>query len=135
MNKAYKIIWSHVRNCYVVVSEIARNHGKNNTKSIVSQLAARCQSLLGGLKLYPPETHMLPPRWTTVWDGAAAGFYRRGAVACTSPHRGPVDCAAGAGGHDVARVCMGDVDYAQRRVFTHCREQWRVRYLCAASCG
>ena len=61
MNKAYKIIWSHVRNCYVVVSEIARNHGKNNTKSIVSQLAARCQSLLGGLKLYPPETHMLPP--------------------------------------------------------------------------
>ncbi|MBP3812176.1 MAG: leukotoxin LktA family filamentous adhesin, partial [Acidaminococcaceae bacterium] len=41
MNKAYKIIWSHVRNCYVVVSEITKNHGKNNTRSIVSQLAAR----------------------------------------------------------------------------------------------
>ena len=41
MNKAYKIIWSHVRNCYIVVSEIAKNHGKNNTRSIVSQLAAR----------------------------------------------------------------------------------------------
>lgn len=44
MNKAYKIIWSHVRNCYVVVSEIARNHGKNNTKCIVSQLGARMQA-------------------------------------------------------------------------------------------
>ncbi len=41
MNKAYKIIWSHVRNCYVVVSEIVKNHGKNNTRSIVSLLAAR----------------------------------------------------------------------------------------------
>ncbi|MBO5589995.1 MAG: leukotoxin LktA family filamentous adhesin, partial [Acidaminococcaceae bacterium] len=41
MNKAYKIIWSHVRNCYVVVSEIVKNHGKNNTRSIVSRLAAR----------------------------------------------------------------------------------------------
>ena len=46
MNRAYKIIWSHVRNCYVVVSEIAKNHGKNNTKSIVSQLAARQQGVM-----------------------------------------------------------------------------------------
>ena len=44
MNRAYKIIWSHVRTCYVVVSEIARNHGKNNTKCIVSQLGARMQA-------------------------------------------------------------------------------------------
>ncbi len=46
MNRAYKIIWSHVRNCYVVVSEIAKNHGKNKTKSIVSQLAARQQGVM-----------------------------------------------------------------------------------------
>lgn len=48
MNKVYKIIWSNVRKCYVVVSEIARNRGKNSTKSIVEQLgfgalsAGRC---------------------------------------------------------------------------------------------
>ncbi len=48
MNKVYKIIWSNVRKCYVVVSEIARNCGKNSTKSIVEQLgfgalsAGRC---------------------------------------------------------------------------------------------
>ena len=33
MNKIYKVIWSKVRNCYVVVSEIAKNHTRS--KSIV----------------------------------------------------------------------------------------------------
>lgn len=28
MNKIYKVIYSKVRQCYVVVSEIARSHGK-----------------------------------------------------------------------------------------------------------
>ena len=41
MNRIYKIIWSEARKCYVVVSEIAKNHGKNNVKTVVSQLAAR----------------------------------------------------------------------------------------------
>ncbi len=45
MNKVYKVIWSHARKCYVVVSEIAKNRGKNNTKSIVSRLAARVQAI------------------------------------------------------------------------------------------
>ena len=40
MNKIYKIIWSEVRKCYVVVAEIAKNHGKNNVRSIFSQLTA-----------------------------------------------------------------------------------------------
>ena len=45
MNKVYKVIWSNARKCYVVVSEIAKNRGKNNTRSIVSQLAARVQAI------------------------------------------------------------------------------------------
>lgn len=28
MNKIYKVIWSRVRNCYVVVSELAKRAGK-----------------------------------------------------------------------------------------------------------
>ena len=40
MNKVYKVIWSNARKCYVVVSEIAKNRGKNNTRSIVEQLGA-----------------------------------------------------------------------------------------------
>ena len=47
MNKAFKVIWSHARKCYVVVSEIAKNHGKNNTRSIVSQLATHAQAIAG----------------------------------------------------------------------------------------
>ena len=46
MNKIYKIIWSEVRQCYVVVAEIARNRGKNNVKSVVSRLAAECDLLV-----------------------------------------------------------------------------------------
>ena len=64
MNKAYKVIWSHARKCYVVVSEIAKNHGKNNTRSIISQIATRCVSVLGKLSLCPFATHMPPPDWT-----------------------------------------------------------------------
>lgn len=30
MNRIYKVIWSKVRNSWVVVSEIARNHGKEH---------------------------------------------------------------------------------------------------------
>ena len=44
MNKIYKVIWSKVRNCYVVVSEMAKRNGKCssslNKKIIASFLAA-----------------------------------------------------------------------------------------------
>ena len=40
MNKQYKVIWSKVRHCYVVVSELAKRNGK--TKSVKAQ---SCQKL------------------------------------------------------------------------------------------
>lgn len=40
MNKAYKIIWSHARKCYVVVSEIAKNRGKNNVRAVLDRMAS-----------------------------------------------------------------------------------------------
>ena len=44
MNKVYKVIWSKVRNCYVVVSELAKRNGKCssslNKKIIAAFLAA-----------------------------------------------------------------------------------------------
>ena len=33
MNRIYKLIWSKVKNCYVVTSELAKNHGKNCARS------------------------------------------------------------------------------------------------------
>ncbi|MBQ6913731.1 MAG: leukotoxin LktA family filamentous adhesin, partial [Acidaminococcaceae bacterium] len=47
MNKIYKIIWSDVRKCYVVVAEIARNRGKNSVRTIVEGLAARSLARAG----------------------------------------------------------------------------------------
>ena len=35
MNKTYKIIWSQIKNTYVVVSEIAKSHSKNNSGKVV----------------------------------------------------------------------------------------------------
>lgn len=31
MNHIYKVVWSKVKNCYVVVSEIAKSNGKEHT--------------------------------------------------------------------------------------------------------
>lgn len=38
MNRIYKVIWSKVRHCYVVVSELAKRNGK--TKSVHISLAS-----------------------------------------------------------------------------------------------
>ncbi len=67
MNKIYKIIWSKARNCYVVVSELAKRNGKCknafhglaaysqvNGKACFAGLSrAICAVLLAGLVSYP----------------------------------------------------------------------------------
>ena len=42
MNKVFKVIWSEARNAYVVVSEIAKNHGRKScsTKKLLTMLIA-----------------------------------------------------------------------------------------------
>lgn len=42
MNKIYKVIWNEARNAYVVVSEIAKNHGSksSSTKKLLAMLIA-----------------------------------------------------------------------------------------------
>ena len=32
MNKVYKLVWSKVRNCYVVASELAKSHSKGKSR-------------------------------------------------------------------------------------------------------
>lgn len=39
MNRAYKVIWSKARKCYMVVSELAKSHSKNNTVKCVQTSA------------------------------------------------------------------------------------------------
>lgn len=52
MNKAYKVIWSKVKGCYVVVSELAKERGKNNSRGKHALLAGIVMAtLLGGVSL------------------------------------------------------------------------------------
>ena len=46
MNKIYKVMYSKVKQCAVVVSEIAKSHGHNGESSGVRK-HGKCQVLLG----------------------------------------------------------------------------------------
>lgn len=49
MNHIYKVIWNHAKNCYTVVSEIAKNHSTNSvTKKKVSIAAILAVGMLSG---------------------------------------------------------------------------------------
>ena len=60
MNKVFKVIWSEVRNAYVVVSEIAKNHGSKScsTKKLLTMLIATgvmtCASMAPAMAADPP---------------------------------------------------------------------------------
>lgn len=49
MNKIYKVIYSKVRQCYVVVSEIAKSHGRNTKSSVNKSSAALTAAVLFAL--------------------------------------------------------------------------------------
>lgn len=49
MNKIYKVVWNKARNCYVVVSEFAKNHSTSSvTKKKVSIAAILAAGMLSG---------------------------------------------------------------------------------------
>ena len=66
MNKIYKVIWSKVKNCYVVTSELAKSHGKGGT--------ARCRSSAGNVLVTALLISLLHMGTATpVWaEGSAA---------------------------------------------------------------
>ena len=56
MNKIYKIIWSKVKNCYVVVSEITKNNRKGTTvKSGKAAALLAAMLLIHGAFIQPAE--------------------------------------------------------------------------------
>ena len=76
MNKIYKVIWSKAKNCYVVVSEIAKRNGKCssslNKKIIASFLAAGLVTALpmsveAAIKIGNPNTTVSGASSGVVW--------------------------------------------------------------------
>lgn len=67
MNKVFKVIWSEARNAYVVVSEIAKNHG---SKKLLAMLIATgvmtCASMAPAMAADPPAEAL---KHSTVTNG------------------------------------------------------------------
>ena len=57
MNHIYKVVWSKVRGCYVVVAEIARSNGKTHSQKVVAVLGTALISsmLFTGVELLTAE--------------------------------------------------------------------------------
>ena len=56
MNKVYKLIWSKVKNCWVVTSEMAKGHGKSTSGRAKGRvLAASVLTVLLGSALFPMD--------------------------------------------------------------------------------
>ena len=81
MNKVFKVIWSEARNAYVVVSEIAKNHGSKScsTKKLLTMLIATgvmtCASMAPAMATNPA------PNDTKIEAGNGASASGQGSVA------------------------------------------------------
>lgn len=51
MNRIYKVVWSQVKNCYTVVSEIANSHIRGGNRSRMGVVMLAVTVLTGGLGL------------------------------------------------------------------------------------
>ena len=64
MNKIFKVIWSKARNCYIVVSELAKNHDTGHTSRIRGGLLAASLMLSLSCPMYGFAADM-PNTYTT----------------------------------------------------------------------
>ena len=85
MNKVFKVIWSEARNAYVVVSEIAKNHGSKScsTKKLLTMLIATgvmtCASMAPAMAANPAPDDA-NKGWTLSIEGKVATEIAPGAT-------------------------------------------------------
>ena len=97
MNKVFKVIWSEARNAYVVVSEMAKNHGTKScsTKKLLAMLIATgvmtCASVAPVMAANPAPTDTK----IEVGDGANASGEGSVAIGQNAAASGLVDIAIG----------------------------------------
>lgn len=63
MNQVHKVIWSRVKNCYIVVSEITKRVGRDNKASVTGIRPLRallCAMVIAGCML-PADADAAPP--------------------------------------------------------------------------
>lgn len=81
MNKVFKVIWSEVRNAYVVVSEMAKSHGTKScsTKKLLAMLIAT--GIMTCASVAPAMAANLAPEDTKIEAGKDASASGQGSVA------------------------------------------------------
>ena len=81
MNKVFKVIWSEARNAYVVVSEMAKNHGTKScsTKKLLAMLIAT--GVMTCASVAPAMAANLAPTDTKIEAGDGASASGQGSVA------------------------------------------------------
>ena len=81
MNKVFKVIWSEARNAYVVVSEIAKNHGNKScsTKKLLTMLIAT--GVMTCASVAPVMAANLAPEDYQIEAGNGASASGQGSVA------------------------------------------------------
>ena len=97
MNKVFKVIWSEARNAYVVVSEMAKNHGTKScsTKKLLAMLIAT--GVMTCASVAPVMAANLAPTDTKIEIGTDASASGQGSVAIgqNAAASGLVDIAIG----------------------------------------
>lgn len=68
MNKIYKVIWSKVKACYVVVSELAKRHSKGKSLKSAASLVA-LTAILAFLPVQVNATDVAPRRQHCAAEG------------------------------------------------------------------
>ena len=78
MNRIYKVIWSKVRNSWVVVSEIARNHGKEHSQRKNIRGGVYALTLALALGLTWPSGAWAADKTVDLGNGGAAAYDDKG---------------------------------------------------------
>ncbi|MBZ3660974.1 hypothetical protein JT306_00870 [Salmonella enterica subsp. enterica serovar Kentucky] len=81
MNRTYSIVWSAVRNMYVVASELARGHSKVKAQVCASETHSPNKKSEYGQIIKQRARRWLAP-WLRRSDFQPAGYGRQSSVVC-----------------------------------------------------
>lgn len=74
MNRIYKVVWSKAKNCYTVVSEIAKRHGKGNRTRTCAAAFLAAFALTGVMGMSEVQAAVINANTVTIADsGNVAG--------------------------------------------------------------
>ena len=74
MNRIYKVVWSKAKNCYTVVSEIAKRHGKGNRARTCAAAVLAALALTGVMGMSEVQAAVISANTVTIDDsGNVAG--------------------------------------------------------------